>query len=177
MFEKIKKLFRGDAPKTNPTLLDLQVGWVVEYDLKDWVVKKHYEYDWGNEFYSTEFLLDSGDDQLFLAVSDEDTEIECSISREIPLNSFSLEARKSITDNDVAPKEVEYLGKKYFLSETSQGYSNEKGSSARSEFVMYDYKDASEKEFVSITRWSESELEAFEGTYIPSYSFENIIPA
>ena len=57
---------------TNLSVRDLDEGFIFDYDMKSWVVKEVYEYDWGSNNFSREFMVDSGDEMKYLAMEEED---------------------------------------------------------------------------------------------------------
>ena len=67
IFDLFKK--KEKAPKydvTNLKVTDLDQGFIFDYDMKSWVVKEVYEYDWGSNNFSHEYKVDSGDEVAFL---------------------------------------------------------------------------------------------------------------
>ena len=69
MFDFFKKKKKVSYDVTNLSLKDLDVGFIFDYDMKSWVVKEVYKYDWGNNNYTSEYKVDSGDEVAFLPVS------------------------------------------------------------------------------------------------------------
>ena len=67
-----KKNSGPDYDPNNIKITDLQAGFLLDYDLKTWKLTEMYEYDWGNSYFTREFLLDAGDDQVYLHVDPND---------------------------------------------------------------------------------------------------------
>lgn len=159
------------------TLWDLEEGYFVDYFLKSWQVTEEYEYDWGNNFFSKEFTLDSGDEILFLHVSDEGSELECSISKEIKIRSIEPDPKEHILEYDEPPKTMKKDGKVYYRDAEEAAECRKLGEDNWHQVVQWEYEDEDEEEFLSLSRWSESDVEAFHGKYVEPYEFSNIIPA
>ncbi|MEO1099612.1 MAG: hypothetical protein AAFX57_17950, partial [Bacteroidota bacterium] len=54
-----KKEKEPEYDVTNLKVSDLDHGFILEYDLKTWEVKEVYEYDWGNNNFSQEYMFHS----------------------------------------------------------------------------------------------------------------------
>ena len=61
MFNLFKKKQEPTYDVTDLKITDLDVGFIFDYDLKSWVVREKYEYDWGGNNFSHEYKVDSGD--------------------------------------------------------------------------------------------------------------------
>ena len=82
LFDRFKKKEEPSYDPTNISVRDLDMGFVLDYDMKTWVVKGVYDYDWGDNFFTREYKIDSGEEQLFLSVEDDD-ELEIVFLRKI----------------------------------------------------------------------------------------------
>ena len=172
--KKVEEKYSGDL-----TVNDLKKGFFIDYFMKSWEITDEFEYDWGNNFSSKEFRLDAGDERMYMSVEDDD-ELKISISKKVPMTQVNPDLKAFIIEMDEPMKSFEYKGKKFYLSEESQGhYRNVEdgdGDDSWSAFVMWDFLDEKEEEFISISRWTEQNIEAFEGSYVGDYEFSNIIP-
>jgi hypothetical protein len=178
MLDKIKKLFTKEAPKTNLSIKELKVGYIVDYFMESWEVKSHGEYSFDGGSYGAEFLIDNGKRKQFLYVEEDGTLDHITLSETLALNSIDPAIRTQIINTDNAPNTFDYQGEAYFFVECSAGLFKDYKAKEEdaSEFVMYDFKNKAEDKFISITRWSETELEAAAGQSIKEYEFSNILP-
>jgi hypothetical protein len=179
MFDKIKKFFgKEDEPKTDLTLFQMKKGYFVDYFMQSWEVKEHAEYDFDGAGIGTEYLIDNGSEKQYLFVMEKGTENEVSLAKSIALNKIDSRIRTNIIEFDKSPHSFFYEDEEYFLFEASSGHYKQydEGDDDWAQFVMYDYRNKEEDKFVSISRWSETELEAAAGTFVKDYEFSNIIP-
>ncbi len=170
-FFKSKK----EEPKVNFTVNDLKKGYMVDYFLKTWEVKKVYIYDWGNNFYSKEFYLDAGNEDMYLSVENDDKLI-CSIWKKVDIFEIDSNLVNTITASDEAPNQLVYENKTYHRTESSQGLCSTEGEEGASELVNWMYVNSETKELISIDRWGEEEYGAAIGKYVDEFEFSNILP-
>ena len=163
------------AVKVDYNLAELNVGFIVEYFMKTWEVKKVYHYDWGNNFDSIEYLLDAGDEKCYLSVEDDDG-IVCMISKKVEMSAIDANLVAQIVKQDDAPQQLVYENKTYHRKSSGQGYCGENDDSKEnwSKFVNWVYESG--EEFISIDRWAEEEFSAVQGSYVKEFEFSNILP-
>ncbi|BDD05417.1 DUF4178 domain-containing protein [Aureibacter tunicatorum] len=172
---------KKDEPSYDPTnlkLSDLNVGFIVEYDMQNWEVKKAFEYDWGNNCFTKEFQLFDGKEYIYLSV-DDNTEMELSVTRPVKIRHIEEDLPEYIVSRETPPSKISYEGVTYFLDEDSAGYCKEFGEDEGSwaELINWDFYDKSEEKILSITQWGEKEFEASIGTVVKEFQFSNIIPS
>lgn len=162
---------------SNIRLTDLQVGFIFEYDLSTWEVQEAFTYDWGNEFFTSEFKISDGKRVFFLSVEDDD-EIFVSITEKIKVRMLGEDIPEFIAKNEKAPSKITYEGKDYFLESENPGYFQEQGSDADewSELISWDYEDKAGESILCIERWGDFEFEAAIGKNIKEYEISNILP-
>jgi hypothetical protein len=180
LFDVFKK---KEEPKLNYDPLDvkvtdLQKNFVFEYDLKSWVVKEVYDYDWGNNFITREYKVDSGDETAYLSV-DEDDEIYLYLMKKVNIRAIDEDLPEQIVKQEVPPKKLTYDGKTFFKGNEHPGYFHNTDDTTNewSEFILWDYYDESEKFIISIEQWGEREFEAAYGKVLREHEISNIIPA
>jgi hypothetical protein len=163
---------------TNLSVLDLDQGFILDYDMKSWQVKEVGEYDWGDNNFSREYKLDSGDDVLYLNVEN-DGELELSMSKNIKMHKLGENIMDETIKNEKPPSKIEYLDKMYYLDEDCAGFYNDvtKGGDDWEELINWEYYDDEEENVISITQWGEREFDASVGKIIKEYEISNIIPA
>ena len=161
--------------KVDYTVAEMNLGFMVEYFLKTWEVKKVYHYDWGNNFESIEYLLDSGDEKCYLSVEDND-ELICMVSKKLEMNPIDPKLASQIVSADDAPQQLVFENKTYHRKSSGQGYCGENDDDEEnwSKFVNWVYEN--EQDFISIDRWGEEEFSAAKGSYVKEFEFSNILP-
>jgi len=177
IFDFFKK--KDEEPSYDPTnlkLTDLNVGFIVEYDLQNWEVKKAFEYDWGNNYFTKEFQLFDGKDYVYLSV-DDNTEMNLTVTKSIKVRHIEEGLPEYILSRETAPSKLNYEGITYFLNEDSAGYCKELSADENSwaELINWDFYDKSEESVLSITQWGEKEFEANIGKVVKEFQFSNII--
>ncbi len=178
LFDFLKKKEKEpEYDVTNITIKDLNVGFMLDYDLKTWQVKEKYEYDWGQENFSHEFLLDAGDETVYLGVENRG-DLFVTIMKPIKLKQIEGDVVKQIVDQKKAPSALIYEGETYHLDGDSAGYFNDitKGNNEWEELLSFEYLNADESKIVNITQWDERNVDAVAGIVIKDYHIENIIP-
>ncbi len=173
IFDFLKK--KKSEVKINFTLNELEKGFMVDYFMKTWEVKKVYTYDWGNNFFSKEYFMDAGNETMYLSVEEED-ELVCSTWQKIAMEDVNSNLVNQITKNDEAPDRLDYKGKTYYRKESSMGICYENDNEEGSELVNWMYVEPSSKEMLSIDRWGEESYGAAVGSYIKEFEFSNILP-
>lgn len=156
------------------TLNDLKKGFMLDYFLQTWEVKKVYLYDWGNQCFAREYLLDSGTETLYLYV-EEDDGLDCSVWHKISLDQIQPNLFQAIVSEDNAPYQISYKNKLYTKTESGQGYSSVEGESGESELVYYSYKNQ-EGELISVNRTGEESFDVSHGHAVSDIEFSNILP-
>lgn len=178
IFDFFKKKEEREYDPTNVRVTHLRENFMLDYDMKTWQVKEMYEYDWGENYFSWEYKLDSGDDIVFLSV-EEDDELELVVSRKIKLGLIDEDVEEAILDTGKPPKRVTYKGTQFIRENESPGFfrnAQEHWDNA-TEFICWNYYDESEKLNLCIERWGEEEFEAAVGVVVEEFQFSNILPA
>jgi len=181
-FFKKKKKKEDNSPHYDPTniqITDLRVGFFLDYDLKTWEVAEEYEYDWGDNEFSYEYQLLSGDDMCFLSIDQEDG-LTLIISRKIKLNRLDPDLADRIINKGKPSKKIKYKGTTYYRENQVIGFYRNTATTAREksvEMVAWDYFDEEETKTIGIEQWEAENFEASVGIVVPEYEFMNITPA
>ncbi|MEQ8239880.1 MAG: DUF4178 domain-containing protein [Cyclobacteriaceae bacterium] len=163
---------------TNLSVKDLDVGFVFDYDMKSWIVKEVLEYDWGNNNFTREYKVDSGDEVRFLEVEDDD-ELFIVLSNSISLRKIEEDVAEKIRKKGKSHKKIQFEEETYFLEEESAGYfkSAAKKGDDWEEFITWQYLNEEETRVVSLTQWDEQNIEASAGIVVKPYQISNITPS
>lgn len=178
LFDIFKKDTGPDYDPTNVRLTDLRENFMLDYDLKTWQVVEMYEYDWGDDYFSYEYKLDSGDDTIFLSVV-EDDEVEVYVTRKIRISAIDEDIEEAVEEDGKPPKKLHYKGKTFYRDAENAGYfRNTKQSwDNAAEFVSWDYYDEDEKYILAVEQWGDNTFDAAFGMVEKEFAFSNIIPA
>lgn len=176
IFDFFKKDQSPDYDPSNIKVTDFKKGFVFDYDLKSWVVKKAYEYDWGNNNFSLEFVIENENESYYMSV-EEDDEVEISLSKKIKLREIDEDLPEYIQRHETPPKTLDYKGKRFFMDGESMGSMREIGQKEISNLISWDFYSEDEKEIISIEQWGENDFEASKGFYVDESEFSNIYPA
>lgn len=159
----------------NITAMDLDEGFVFDYDLKSWTVNNRAVYDWGNNCFSYEFRISDGDKTFFLNVEQEN-----GINLEIysPLSVAEIEENvpEYINTHEKAPFKITYRGHEYRLIEESPGYYQENKNAEWEELISWRYESRESKYLIEISQWDELDFEASIGFEIKESKISNILP-
>jgi hypothetical protein len=178
MFDFFKKKKEPGYDVTNLSLKDLNVGFIFDYDIKSWVVKEVYKYDWGNNNFTSEYKVDSGDEVAFLHIADEG-ELEISLSKSIRISKIDEAITDEIEKNEKPPRKIHYSEELYYLEEDAAGYFRDlsKETEDWEELVTWEYMNDEATKVLSITQWDIRNIEASAGLILKEYQFSNIIPS
>lgn len=162
---------------TNLTVLDLNIGFIFDYDMKSWVVEEAYEYDWGGNHFSKEYKVNCGEDVAFLSVED-DGEINMSLVRSIKLRAIEEDIMGEVGKNKKPPRTIHYEKESYYLENDSAGYFKDtaKKTDEWDELIAWEYYNESEDKIISITQWDEYTIDAAAGVVVASHQVSDIIP-
>ena len=176
LFDIFKKKQEPDYNPLNVTVRDLDEGFIFDYNLKSWVVKEVYEYDWGNNNFTKEVLADSGDEKIYLGV-EEDGDLFLTISKPEKIRKIDEDLVDKIVDEGKPPKKLDFEGVKYFFDEDSAGYfhNKTKGGDDWEELVSFEYYNDDEDKLINITQWGDRDFEASVGVVVKEYEISNII--
>lgn len=178
MFGKLKDWFGKEEPLGNPTVMDLDVNFVFDYDLKTWTVTEVFEYDWGNENFSYEFQVTDGIDTRFLSV-EKDDELVIGFHQKKKLYQISTSLADQLHQADEPPREIVSQGEVYFQVGQYPGYMKpqSKEENEWDEFISWTYDNKNNNKVITIEQWGENDYEASEGIYLKPHQVTNILPA
>ncbi len=177
MFNLFKKKKEPEYDVTHLTIKDLDVGFIFDYDMKSWVVEEKYEYDWGDNNFSFEFKVNSGDDVAYLGVEDEG-DLYITLSKSIKMRKIDEDVVDEILKNERPQRKIHYEGELYYLDSDSAGYFRDCGKKTEDweELIAFEYHNENEDKVVSIVQWDEHTIEASAGLVLEEYKISNIIP-
>jgi hypothetical protein len=168
--------FKKEKTIEDPTLFNLTKGAILDYDLESWIVKDKTEYDWGNNQFTFEYTVENGSKSMFVHI-DDSTPLKLDVSESIKMFDLGPVVKQTIVDTDKSPKRVTYKGSQYFLSDEFLGHckSVDDEDDAWSEFVNWVFYNEDESEFIGITRWGETEMDAVKGRMTKEFEFSNFL--
>ncbi len=166
-----------DYDPTNIKVTDLSVGFLFEYDLRQWEVLNESTYDWGDNFFSKEYKITDGRETYSLYV-EEDDELEIILYTKVKIGQIDGDIEDEILDNEKPPKKVVYNGQTYTRERESPGYFNPTLTSKEwIEFISWQYYDSEAMNALSIEQWGDTEFEASAGKILQPYEISNILPS
>ena len=177
IFDFFKKEKDPEYDPSNLKITDLQPGFLLDYDLKSWQIKEAYEYDWGNNYFTREFMLESSDEVVYLHM-DENDELELNVSKKVKIRAIDEDIPEYIIEHEQPPKKIHFEGKDYYLDRESPGYFSDdpKDDDSWVEFISWDYYDKSEENTLTLEQWGDKEFAAAKGKIVKEFEFSNILP-
>jgi len=157
------------------SLVKLQVGYLVDYDLKSWEVVARNHYDWGEGDISYEWQLKSEDEVVYLEMESDDEE-KWSLSRKIPFGRLDSQVKTHILETGDPPEKIVFDGLTYYMEETAGGHFFKDGQGSGTEMLQWCYQDDKTRSFLCIEQWGENAFEATTGKGVEEYQFTNILP-
>ena len=174
LFKKKKEVPSYDV--TDLQLSDLQIGFVFDYDLTNWIVEEVGEYDWGNNHFSHEFKMTNGSETRFLEVEDDD-ESSLILTKKVKIRAIAEDLPEQIVKQERPPAKLQYEGKIYYMESEAPGYYHIEGDESWDELLSWTYEDQTGESVLCIERWGDWEFEASVGRYIEAYEITNILPS
>ncbi|WP_338752834.1 DUF4178 domain-containing protein [Bacillus sp. FJAT-52991] len=163
LFDRLFNRGKAETKVEERTVLNLQVGDIVTYDLQDFQVVGKLHYD--DHGYTWDAYQLQGDGKAVWLSVELDDELELGIYEKVKL---PLESP--------IPKKVTYEGRRYRLEENGKAYVTGEGRSQNvngKEMKYYDFEDSSEEHFLSVEVWG-SEVEVSYGYAIDEYEIKII---
>jgi hypothetical protein len=161
-----------EPPRTEYTLDAMQVGFLVDYDLKTWEVVGYGTCDYEG-FETQEWELRCGDELRFLEKDEEQWVLTAAIG----VRQLAEDVPRAIAQGGDAPEELHYRERSYKAVESSAGEFREGGKGLGREFVSWAYESADGERVLYLSQWGEREFRAYEGQYVEEYQFTDILPA
>lgn len=174
-FFKSKKKEESHYDVTNIKVTDLELGYVLDYDLTSWIVDKMYEYDWGDNFFTREFVINNGKKKLYLHI-EEDDELEISVTEKVPIRVLGEHILDVIKNTDKGPERITYKDEVYYLDSENSGYIRNVENEHWGELIHWLYLDKEEEKLITIEQTGEQSFEATVGVYIDAFEISNILP-
>lgn len=166
----------GIDPLRDLVLEKLQVGYLVDYDLKTWRVTDHNRFHFNDGRRSQEWELTEGRTKRYLEHA-EGADGGWSLARTVPIGALgSGNVRDHILEHDDPPDQIAHDGVTYYLEGSVGGHMVPGHGGARQELILWELVDENEDRFLSIMQWSETEITAACGTFVEDYEFTNILP-
>ncbi len=163
----------GEEPaRTDYTLDTMQVGYLVDYDLKTWEVVGYHTCDYEG-FETQEWELRCGDERRFLE-KDEDQLV---FTAKIGVRQIQENVADAISQDGDPPKQLHFQDRAYAAVESSAGEMREGGKGLGHDFVSWSYESADGKRVLFISQWGERDFRAYEGEYVEEYQFTDILPS
>mgnify|MGYP001233950950 CR=1 FL=1 len=175
LFDLFRKKNERHYDPTNIGIRDLGKGYIFELQTETWSVTSLFEYDWGDNFFTREFVIKNGDTERFLHI-EEDGSLVVTLSEKVKLRKLGATVCDYIDNNQKPPKKIVFEGIIYYLDETSPGYCKEVDAANWEELVSYDYLDEDEQKTLCIEQYGEDEFEVSKGEIIDELAVSNILP-
>lgn len=143
------------------TILDIRKGSTLDYNFINWKAVGEYNYRWGEDTYSREFMLKSRNKTIYLEIEDEEAVMEVSISEKIDVHKLRQNFPNMYRQKNI-PQTVHYRGRPYQLVEEAVGEWRDRGQNGRWEgFKVWNYKGKNDKDLLSVEHWDSGEWEAY----------------
>ena len=177
LFGLFKKKDELDYDPSDVKITDLRTGFLLDYDLKTWRVNEMYEYDWGNSYFTREFLLDAGDEQVYLHVDPNDG-MFLTITKNIKVRAIDENLPEYIIEHQKTPPKLAYENIEYYLEKETPGYFSDQPQhdDTWAELISWEFYDKDSQFILSVEQWGENDFTAAQGKIIKDFEISNIIP-
>lgn len=168
----VKKKQEEEEIKINRTVHDLEVGYILDYDLESWEVLASYTYKYKGHV-AKEYKIRSGSETRFLNVSDSNS-LLLSVSKEANINNVHPSLRSSVL-NEQPLARIEWKGEVYTLKEASKGQFTDDKLQDWAAFSSWEYVNVDNSKFIYVSRWEDGSVECFVGDYVKEHQISNIL--
>lgn len=164
----------ANNPTKKLTILDIRKGSTLDYNFINWKATGEYNYKWGEDTYSREFMLTSRGKTVYLEIEDEEEVMEVSISKKIAVHKLRQNFPNLYQQKNI-PKTAHYRGRPYHLVEEFDAEWRDRGQGGRWEgFKVWNYKGENDKDLLSVEHWDSGEWEAYTREKINKSKITNI---
>ena len=162
----------------NIVVTDLRRGWLFDFEGQTWDVVEEYEYDWGEDFFTYAYLIQSESGQQFMLDIDEDEGLQCWIYERIPFRDLPNAAAlaDSMVDEQRPPRELQFRGQRYFRDSEAGGFFRNIEQTEFREFIFWHYSDDSGDWNLRLEQWGEDDFKAALGRWVAEGEFSNFLP-
>lgn len=174
-FKKTDKNKDEFDPLRDLVLSRLKVGFMLDYDLKTWQVTASNRYEDGSGTFRDEWELTHGREKIYLE-SQEDDDVEWSISRKIPIGMIGKPVTDHIIKHEDPPDMIIVREEAWYLDSSSPLKFFANGRGPGQPLIEWVFVDASQQKFITIEQWDEENFEAAEGQLVEEFEFTNILP-
>ncbi len=177
MFKKIQEFFSGKKKdkeefKTEYSVSDLKIKYLLDYDLESWEVQDVVTYNWKNGSVDKEFAIRSGKKTRYLNFV---PSANCySMYEDANLDAINSEFRRYIRSGADLPDRITFDGKEFIL--VDGGVADVKSSSEEYEMRTWMYEGVNKQDLISINSYGDLSAEAFVGEHIEEHEISNILP-
>jgi hypothetical protein len=170
-----KKEKESHFDPTNISIRDLGKAYIFEYATETWTVTAVFEYDWGDNYFTREFVIKNGSTEKFLHIED-DGGLTVKLSEKIKLRKLGDDVCDYIDTKEKPPKKITFEGITYYLDEKSPGYCKEIDAQNWEELISFDYLDEDEEKSLCIEQYGNEAFEVSKGILINEIAISNILP-
>ena len=184
-FRKLIGREKDSAPEIDPlvdyTLDKLQVGYLVDFDMKTWQVTAVNRYDYDG-LITQEWELSSGNEVRFLERAADGGQVDWTLTRRVSMGDIDGDVAGTILEEGDPPEYVSFEGSEYKAVESTSGFVHEGVGPQESEevgegveFVSWSYENEGDG-VMYVVQSGEREFSAYSGTYVKDYLFTEILP-
>lgn len=156
---------------------DLKKGDLFDYNLETWSVIEEFEYDWGDECFTKELLIEKDGKRKYLTIDIEDG-LELTMQEKVRLRTLDENFVDHLMDKSEPMKKIKYKGIKYYQDAKNLGfYRNVNTKSEGVECISWDFYDKSEQHVLTIDQWGDAEFEVSVGMVIKPNEISDILPS
>ncbi|MCU0450011.1 MAG: DUF4178 domain-containing protein [Bernardetiaceae bacterium] len=178
-FNKNKKEKPGlHYDPTNIKITDIRPGFLLDYDFKTWEVADEFEYDWGDQYFTYEYKLQSGGEVMYVHVDPSQPQ-EAVFTTKILFGQLGEAVARSLRDTEQPPSQITLGEVTFYRDKESFGFfrSTAEPEDSATEMAMWEYYDQSGQQTLVIFQWAEEDYEASVGRVEASaQAVSNILP-
>jgi hypothetical protein len=174
-FRKKKKDEGPHYDPTNITVHDLRKGFFFDYDLRTWEVIDEFEYDWGNNIFSYEFKVRSGNDTVYMRIEN-DEEVYLIFTNKILKSHLDDTVWGHFQRYNEGPSRIEYDGETYYREGEYPGFCRNTEDPDSVEIILWNYLDKDGENVLVVYQWNDQNYDVSVGWIDTDRAISNILP-
>lgn len=156
---------------------NLKEGYMVDYDLKTWLVTTTKQFDWDTGISAREFKLVSDIESIWVYLFKEGNHLTVTVNKPINIYAIDSNLETEIYHNRRPFNIITYQGIQYFRENALDGYLfNITSNSTGVKTNTWEYYDQERKHYMRIEQQEQKNFRAVVGKIVSEFEFSEILP-
>ncbi len=159
--------------KIDLKISDLEIGYILEYELKNWEVTDIMTYTWDNGVSEKEYTIHDGKTTLYLNY-DASQDKASLYWKENLQNVWPLARQKMQRNERMLDDTFQFQGEDFHFA--SDGSAMLRNSVEKFEMVNWLFMSLDDQKMMSFNKYEDGSMEVYAGKVLPKFAINNILP-